>query len=49
MRIIHYNSDESTKKYIKRKRKEGRGGGEGERRGDLAVAPDVGLNGHLKG
>jgi hypothetical protein len=43
MRIIHYNSDESTKKYIKRKRKEERGGG------DLAVAPDVGLNGHLKG
>jgi hypothetical protein len=48
MRIIHYNSDESTKKYIKRKRTEERGG-EGERRGDLAVAPDVGLNGHLKG
>jgi hypothetical protein len=30
----------------KGKKKEGGGGGG---RGDLAVAPDVGLNGHLKG
>jgi hypothetical protein len=36
------------KNILKEKGKKKEGGG-GERRGDLAVAPDVGLNGHLKG